>query len=277
MLVLLLAPVALYALAAVALAFVPVNAAFVPATGGVTIYLRSNGFHADIVVPARTPAHDFTAEFPPSHFAALASPRPWIAFGWGDRDFMVETPTWRDLKFVPTVRALLGIGRGAMHVEYVRDPAQFDARAVRLDAAQYARLVAALRAGFARDAAGTARRIDHGGFGPMDAFYESTVDWNVLRTCNEWVRGVLSDAGVRTAAWAPFAAPLFWQLDRVRDQAAGTSAGRRSNMPQPSIDITFSSRWLKASQRNRVSPTVGRLELGLASITSRRTRSVSPG
>jgi hypothetical protein len=34
-------------------------------------------------------------------------------------------------------------------------------------------------------------------------------------TCNEWVRRGLAEAGVRTAAWAPFDAAIFWQMRAI--------------------------------------------------------------
>src|SRR5437016_4274240 len=97
--VLLLAPVFVYLVLAAVLGAIGVNRDFRPtalAAGGVIVYLRTNGVHADIVLPTR--AHDFnwSEVFPPSQMRSLAHPTEWIAFGWGDRAFMLETPTWHD-------------------------------------------------------------------------------------------------------------------------------------------------------------------------------------
>jgi uncharacterized protein (TIGR02117 family) len=77
---------------------------------------------------------------------------------------------------------------------------------------QYARLVEILRAGFVRDTGGRPRRIDDPGYFDTDAFYEGTGRYTLWLTSNEWIRRVLAGAGVRTAAWAPFDAALFWHL-----------------------------------------------------------------
>jgi uncharacterized protein (TIGR02117 family) len=221
-----LAPPLLYVAAALVLALVPVNAAFRMAADGVRVYLRSNGVHADLVLPTRTAWHDFAAEFPPQHTAALRDALPWVAFGWGDRDFMIETPTWRDLRFATAANALLGRGRGAMHVEYVEAPERYRVYGLRVDPAQYERLVARVRAGFERDVDGRPRHIARPGFGANDAFYASTVDWTVVLTCNEWVRRVLAESGVRTAAWAPFAPALVWHVERAARSADAGRAGQ---------------------------------------------------
>lgn len=215
----LLALPSLYLLAALVLGLVPVNHDFrptAPEQGGITVFLRSNGVHAELVFPARAP-HDFTQEFPAGQVVdatrgSLPQAFDWIAFGWGDRGFYLNTPTWRELRAGTAAVALLGLGRGAMHVEYLVRPQHYRSLRVDVDPQQYRRLVLAIRAGFRRDAQGAPLRIDHPGYFATDAFFEGTGRYTPWLTSNEWVRRVLAGAGVRTAAWAPFDAALFWHL-----------------------------------------------------------------
>lgn len=221
----LVAPAA-YLLAALALGLLPVNADWRPAMkgeGGVPVWLRTNGVHADLVLPAKWPghgAHDFTRELPPSvvidfsHEASVA-PFAWIAFGWGDRDFYLNTPTWADFDLATGWRAITARGPSAMHVEYLRRPEDYDVRLLLLAADEYGRLVDYIRAGFRRDAKDAPIRIDHPGFFATDAFFEGTGSYSPLLTCNEWVRRALAQAGVRTATWAPFDRALLWQAQRT--------------------------------------------------------------
>jgi uncharacterized protein (TIGR02117 family) len=212
------APLA-YLLLALVLGLLPVNRDFRPTppeAGGVTVWLRSNGVHAELVLPAAAP-HDWRTELPPADVvdaARLARPPElaWIAFGWGDREFFIRTRTWRDLRPGTAASALLGLGPAAMHVEYLARPQDYRARRIDLSPAQYARLVDGLRTGFARDAGGRPRRIADPGYFDTDAFYEGSGRYSLVLTCNEWIRRVLAGAGVRTAAWAPFEPPLFLHL-----------------------------------------------------------------
>jgi uncharacterized protein (TIGR02117 family) len=201
-----------------------VNADFVPTPreqGGVPVYLRSNGIHADLVLPAREP-HDWTRAFPWSEvidFTRLPGPAgafDWIAFGWGDREFYLTTPTWRELRAHTAWRALSGQGRGAMHVEYIARPDEFEVERVTMSHNEYRAMVDYVRTGFAHDARGGLQRIDHPGFGATDAFYEGTGSYSPWFTSNDWVRRGLSQAGVRTAVWSPFDRALFWQVRRLR-------------------------------------------------------------
>lgn len=180
--------------------------------GGVSIYLRTNRVHADIVLPTRQRGHDWGATFPAAHMRALLTPAPWIAFGWGDRAFMLETPTWRDIRFGTSFRALAGLGPGAMHVEYVERPHDYDVAHLEISQEQYARLVEAITRSFRLAADGTPIRIDAPGYFDADAFYEAIPVYSLWFTCNEWVRSVLSDSGLPMPAWAPFERTLFWHL-----------------------------------------------------------------
>jgi len=208
-----------YLLLALLLGLLPVNRDWVPTPpgeGGITVFLRTNGVHAELVLPAAAP-YDWRAELPPAEVVdavRLSAPPSlaWIAFGWGDREFFIRTRTWRDLRPATAASALLGLGPAAMHVEYLARPQDYRALRIELSPAQYARLVDGLRAGFVRDANGRPRRIDDPGYFDTDAFYEGAGRYTLWLTSNEWIRRVLAGASVRTAAWAPFDVALFWHL-----------------------------------------------------------------
>lgn len=215
---LLLPPLA-YLLLALLLGLLPVNRDWTPTppeAGGISVWLRTNGVHAELVLPAAAP-YDWRIELPPAEVVdaeRLARPPAldWIAFGWGDRAFFIQTRSWADLRTGTALSALLGLGPAAMYVNYLAWPQDYRAQRIDLSAAEYARLVAALRAGFARDATGRPIRIDDPGYFDTDAFFEGAGRYTAWLTCNEWIRRVLAQAGVRTAAWAPFERALFWHL-----------------------------------------------------------------
>ncbi|MGE5339788.1 MAG: TIGR02117 family protein [Gemmatimonadota bacterium] len=211
-------PPLLYLLAALVLGVIPVGRerAASADTDLVTVFIRTNGVHAEFVFPARGP-YDWSREFP---LLSIVDARRvptlagfnWIAFGWGDRAFYLETPRWRDLRLGTALGALSGRGPAAMHVEYLVRPQDYKSARIDISSAQYRELVDYVRAGFARDAHGRVIRIDHPGYFATDAFFEGTGHYSPWLTSNEWVRRGLARAGVRTASWAPFDVALFWQL-----------------------------------------------------------------
>ena len=82
------------------LGFIPINGdyALPPADDRVRIFIRSNEIHTDVVLPTVHPGLgiDWRELFPPAHFDGDVEPAPYVAVGWGNRRFFVETPTWAD-------------------------------------------------------------------------------------------------------------------------------------------------------------------------------------
>lgn len=207
---LLLAAVPLtYLLAALIGSLIPVNRGWTEPEQGTLVYLRSNGVHVDILMPAKAHGLDWRPLIPASDFAdAPADPR-WFAFGAGERRVYLDTPTWSDLT-PRTVWAALTGGEQILHVERTLGPG-IELRAVRLRPQEYRRLWAAIRAEFD----GPPQLIDHPGYGADDAFYEGRGKATALHTCNNWAADKLRLAGVETSLWSPFAQGLMWRYRAV--------------------------------------------------------------
>ena len=203
----------LYLLAALAGSLVPVNRGWSEPTAGTTIYLVSNGIHTDLILPEVAQGLDWRPLLPRADFAAPPPGARWIAFGMGERRVYLDTPRWRDLR-PRTVWAALTGGERVMHVERVADP-EWHARAIRLRPAEYRRLWAAIRAGFALDAHGRPQRIAHPGYGPADAFYKGVGKANAIATCNVWTTERLRLAGVKASLWSPFAQGVGWRYRKA--------------------------------------------------------------
>lgn len=210
---LLLVPFA-YLLAALGGALIPVNGEWEEPAKGTTIYLRSNGIHVDIVMPAEAEGLSWPGLLPPSDVADPPLLVRYYGFGAGERRVYLETPEWRDLSAKTAWAALTG-GERVLHIDQTAEPGT-ELRAIRLRPEEYRRLWAAIRADFD----GPPRRIDHPGYGPDDAFYEARGRASAVQTCNQWVADKLRIAGVKTSLWSPFPTGLMWRYrERLEDVA----------------------------------------------------------
>jgi uncharacterized protein (TIGR02117 family) len=210
---LLLAAVVLYFGGVAVLGAIPVNGDFAPAAGGVPLCVRTNGIHADYVVPAAHELIDWRSRHPAAHFPRLGREHGYIAFGWGDRAFYLETPTWAELKPGTALKAMTGLGNAAMHVEYMDRPDPGEQVAcTRITEEQYRALARYIQDSFKYDERAAPLRIDAPGYGPNDAFYEAKGAYSVFFTCNEWLRRGLSESAIRAPAWSPFDGALLRQL-----------------------------------------------------------------
>lgn len=176
---------------------IPTNADWRPSEHGVTIWVESNGIHTGLVMPKVAAGVDWHALAPA---ADLRDPRygrwAFIAIGWGEKDFYLGTPTWREFRPATAVRAVLGSADTLMHVEHVPGPAS-GARPIELTPDQYRRLAREVAKSFRRGG----RR--HAGYGPSDVFYDAKGRYDAIHTCNNWTGHMLSEAGVRIGWWTP--------------------------------------------------------------------------
>lgn len=199
----------LYLAAALVGALVPVNADWKEAEQGTTIYLRSNGIHLDIIMPAKAQGLDWRPLLPESDFAAPPFEARWFGFGAGERKVYLETPAWTDITPSTALHAIAG-GERILHVDRTAKPGA-ELVAIRLRPEEYRRLWASVRAEFD----GPPKRIDHPGYGPDDAFYRGRGRASAVQTCNQWVADKLRLAGVRTSLWSPFVQGLTWRYRPV--------------------------------------------------------------
>ncbi|WP_150125510.1 TIGR02117 family protein [Sphingomonas sp. LM7] len=178
---------------------IPANDEWVPPARGVTVYVADNGIHTDLVLPVSAEGVAWDDLLRPEH---LADPRraaaSHIAFGWGDRDFYLNTPTWWDVSPIRVGKALVGASATVMHVSRIAAPRVGpNVKAVVLRPDEYRRLAAFIRANFGEGA--PAR-----GYGGSDAFYVAQGGYSAIRTCNAWTGKALRAAGVRVGKWTPF-------------------------------------------------------------------------
>ena len=85
---------------------IPVNNDFEPTNDGITVYVVSNAVHAEVIVPKTTDVVDWADRFSQVGFRGPVEDKTHVAFGWGDRGFFLETPTWDDFKVSVAAKAL---------------------------------------------------------------------------------------------------------------------------------------------------------------------------
>jgi uncharacterized protein (TIGR02117 family) len=204
---------AVYLIAAFTLPFITIHNSFRAAKNGVKIFVLSNGVHTDFVVPAITPYKNWQADFAKEDFHATDPAYAYIGFGWGDKGFYLDTPTWADLKFSTAFNAVFWLSETAMHVTYHKEPDASDVNCAELliDEATYLKLIAYIESGFKKNENGI-MKIDHKGYGSHDLFYEAKGTYSLFKTCNTWTNNGLKKMGVKTALWSPFSKGLIRSL-----------------------------------------------------------------
>ena len=197
---------------------IPVNNEFVPTDDGIEIFVFSGEFHSDIILPVQTGMHDWHAEFPSSDFQVDPYEATHVAIGWGEKNFYLHTPTWKDLKLSTAAKALLIPSDTVMHVEMTVRPEYGDRyRSVRVSQIQYESIVDFVSRSFVRDENEKVQRIANERFGSCDAFYEARGKYHAFRTCNCWVGEAMKAGGIRVGRFTPLPKSVFLYLDSEED------------------------------------------------------------
>lgn len=199
-----LIPLGIYLAAAAILGHMPANADWREPTTGTTIFIQTNGVHTGIVMPVAALGIDWRDRVRASDLPDPQGAGQWLAFGWGDRGFYIDTPTWRQARLATITTALTGSGSTVMHVDHLDAFAPDENwRPLRLRPAEYRRLAAFIADSFADGRHVTA------GYTPRDVFYAATGHYSALRTCNVWTGEALRHAGIRMGRWTPFEADVM--------------------------------------------------------------------
>lgn len=191
---------AIYLFTVFALSRITVNGTDKDTAKEVTIYIKSNGVHTDIVVPVRNNLKDWAPQLGTKY--ASNTKFPYVGFGWGDKGFYLNTPQWSDLKVSTACNAAFYLGTSAMHTTYFGQLTE-GSNCVKLSisAAEYKKLIAYIESGFQLDKDNKAVLIPNASYGDHDSFYEANGRYSLFYTCNSWANNALRASGQKAALW----------------------------------------------------------------------------
>ena len=162
-----------------------------------TIYLTTNGVHLDVVIPVSllTPSV--------KEGLALVQNDKYVAFGWGDADFYLNTPTWSDLTFKTAVKALFLKSDTLIHITRLQNYEK-DWVGVPINTIQLKKINAYLEDSFQLGFQNQKLLIPNASYFNNDSFYKANGSYSVLKTCNTWVNQGFKYSGLPSCYWTPF-------------------------------------------------------------------------
>ncbi len=201
----LLGLVVLYVICGLMLPLIPVQAEEANEPAVIELYILTNGVHTDLVMPVKNDIMDWSAEVSFDHTLSKRTDFNYLAIGWGDKGFYLETPTWAELQPGTALRAAFWMSESALHCTfYEKMTVGDDCRKIMLTETQYRNLVAFIKNKFDRDAAGKPVFIEtEAVYGRNDVFYDAKGSYSFLYTCNTWTNDGLKVAGQKAALWTP--------------------------------------------------------------------------
>lgn len=177
----------------------------------VSIYIMSNGVHTDIVMPIKNQWHDWSKSVKYNHTKGKDSIFNYVAMGWGDKGFYLETPEWKDLKPSVAFKAAFGLSTTAVHTTFYKTVQQNkQCKQILITKEQYTRLINYIQGSFQKDAKGAFIPISTDAvYGMKDAFYEANGSYSLFKTCNTWANDGLKSCGQKCCFWTAFDTGIF--------------------------------------------------------------------
>ena len=177
-----------------------------------TIYVLSNGFHSDIVLPV-----DAAAELPIAATdlpGRLAGTR-YLILGWGSQTAYTSLLALTDMTIEIAAKALL-FDRSVMHLlPYGGEMQGPGVYRLELGPDQLHKLVEFIDATFSVDADGRGELLPGITQGYGDVFYRARPRFSLFYGCNAWTGEALRHAGVPVGVWTPFAQSIEWNMERL--------------------------------------------------------------
>ena len=193
-----------YILCAFVLPKIPVNSDVSAEGKTIPVYILSNGVHSDIVLPVKNHLFDWSQKVKFENTIAKDSTAQLVAFGWGDKGFYLETPTWDDLKFSTAFKAASGLSTSAIHATFYKSMKENDqCKKLLISESEYQKLVAFIVDSFQSNTDGFVKIETDAVYGKNDAFYEAKGSYSLFHTCNTWTNNALKSADQKAALWTP--------------------------------------------------------------------------
>lgn len=192
----LLVPV-VYILVSLLLTYIPISEKTEGHPKTKTIYLTTNGVHSDIVLPKDLMIPALISDL------KMRTSDHFFAFGWGEENFYLNTPTWGELKFSTAFRAAFLESQTLVHITRYTN-AKKDWIAVPVTETQLSKLNSFILGSF-DSKPNDKKRLNVAGYTlDRDDFYPAVGNYMFYNTCNSWVNTALKESDMKACLWTPF-------------------------------------------------------------------------
>jgi len=180
------------------------------------IYVSGDTMHTNLFVPVHTKIFDWNQQLNLGLIGQQpASNYRYLQFGWGDRIFYMETPSWSEVQPTNALRALFAPNNASAlfvkgHATLPKYPNE-TLRCINLSPTDYLALMTFIQTTFQLDKEGLKHRLGSGQ-DQDSSFYAANGHYSVLKTCNSWTADGLRAANVNTPLWGGLAPAVMHHL-----------------------------------------------------------------
>lgn len=192
-----LASAIIYVLFSILISYSTVNKNSDNVADSETIYIHSNGVHLSVILAVKSLSDALRKDLTiPKH-------QKYARFGWGDKNFYLNVPTWNDFKFKYAFGALFLNNPTVINVT-----AEFAAKkswvAVKVSEDELLKINTFLTGSFEENIIGNKITVPQDIYGPNAFFYKAKGSYSPIKTCNTWANDCFKQSGLKASYWTLF-------------------------------------------------------------------------
>lgn len=179
--------------------------------GEITVFIQTNGFHTDWVVPIQSKEWNWLSHFSEKHQEKYQNYR-YMAFGWGDEGFYTVSKTNKS-QVLTALNAVFLPSKTVMHVDFLEEPPKTSKNVVELCISenQLKKLNKFIFKSFKQKKSQGFQFISNG-YWNTDYFFKARGRYTMFFTCNNWTNRGLKKLKIPTGIWCPFSQSIFYHL-----------------------------------------------------------------
>ena len=186
-----------YVLLSILISYIPVNNVEVTVEDKNTIYLHSNGVHITVSIPIENVSSKLKEGF------IFEEHIKYIKFGWGDKNFYMNVPTWDQFKMKYALGAFFLDNPTLIHMEKL-DTAYSGWTPVKVTDEELEKLNDFLFESCRLDEKGSKIEIVQNLYPDSEILLESKGTYSPFKTCNTWLNSGFKQSGMKASLWTLF-------------------------------------------------------------------------
>ncbi len=186
-----------YFLVSIILTYIPVNTNQNYSDKNKSVYISTNGVHLNIIIPKPYITKNLLSSL------KYSDDDKYFAFGWGDKNFYLNTPTWSDLTFKNAFVALFLKSPSLIHFTRYKTARPVWVE-INVNQNQLNKINNYILKTFYLNRENKKVILPDKGYYNNDDFYEALGSYSLFYTSNSWVNSILKDAGIKACLWTPF-------------------------------------------------------------------------
>lgn len=177
------------------------------------IYVTSNGFHSDIIIPYDEELLEMLP-IKAVDFPDLLINAKHLIIGWGAETAYTSLLELTDMSPKILAKSLF-FDRSVVHVQpFQRDLRESTLQPITISKTQIKNLIHFINETFAYNQNYTPILLDGISHGHGDIFYRGVNRYHLFYSCNVWTGEALRQAGIQMGYWTPFAQSIEWGLSQ---------------------------------------------------------------